>query len=208
MSNVVDAGNNRYGIIYRATSKTTKKSYIGQTLNAFSIRKRQHRRDALEEMIDYKFYRAIRKYGWEDFEWAIIYERVPINFLNHMEVLCIELYNTFMGGYNSDSGGSKDKIVSDETKEKIRKANIGKHCSDETKEKLSIYNKGKHLSIETRMKMCQNRQGSGHPRFGKHHSDEAKQKISNANKGSKSGRFGAHLSTEDKEHLAKFHTPF
>lgn len=47
----------------------------------------------------------------------------------------------------------KGKIISEATKEKLRKANLGKRHSEETKRKMSLAQKGKVVSLETRKKI-------------------------------------------------------
>jgi hypothetical protein len=80
---------------------------------------------------------------------------------------------------------TKSRIVSDETKNKIRLANTGKHPSEETRKKLIESHKGKHPSEETRKKMSEAQMGEKHHRFGKHLSEEHKRKIGEKNKGHK-----------------------
>ena len=60
------------------------------------------------------------------------------------------------------------KPRSEETKEKLRKANLGKKASGETRRKISEANKGEKNWL-----------------FGKHQSEETKEKLSKANKGKK-----------------------
>lgn len=56
-------------------------------------------------------------------------------------------------------GFSNGHSHSDETKQKISKAHVGKKLSNETKQKLRDINKGKTLSAETRNKMSKARRG-------------------------------------------------
>lgn len=61
------------GIIYKYTSPSGK-CYIGQTINE-DRRKLQHKRAALNENhkeYDKPFYRALRKYGWDSFEYEVL----------------------------------------------------------------------------------------------------------------------------------------
>lgn len=46
---------------------------------------------------------------------------------------------------------------SDDSKEKIRKARLGKHLSNESKEKISVANRGRNLSSDTKKKMSEAR---------------------------------------------------
>ena len=69
----------------------------------------------------------------------------------------------------------KGKHLTDETKEKLRIANVGKHHTDETIEKIKLNHSrnrlGKHLTDETKEKLRI-------ANVGKHHTDESKSKIS------------------------------
>ena len=59
-----------YGLIYEAINKVNNKKYIGQTKSRLCSRKGSHKTQSKNG--DTIFYRAIRKYGWENFEWKII----------------------------------------------------------------------------------------------------------------------------------------
>ena len=70
----------------------------------------------------------------------------------------IKSYDTMINGYNMDSGGTDGRIISDETREKIRKKMrdvsgennpmYGRKHSQSTKDKISKAHKGKKLSEE------------------------------------------------------------
>ena len=68
-------------------------------------------------------------------------------------------------GYNIEKGGSLNKEVSQETREKLRKNMLGKKHSKETKQKMSEVRKGKNCYW-----------------YGKHLSNETKQKLSDKKK--------------------------
>ena len=68
------------------------------------------------------------------------------------------------------------RIITDETREKLRQVNLGKHHSAESKLKMSASAKGKVISEETRKKI-------GEAGKGRRLSDEARKKISEAQKG-------------------------
>jgi len=95
------------GTIYKATSQTSGKSYIGQTQRpAFDLHKRikEHFNTARNIKKKAHFQNAILKYGYEDFEWSVLEEPLLEN-LNKQEVLWISTFDTYKNGYNSFPGG-------------------------------------------------------------------------------------------------------
>jgi len=90
--------------IYKATNSITGKSYIGFD-SAWPKRKNRHLENANYNR-EGKFYDAIRKYGWDKFQWEILYQsKDKEHTLNVMETQFIREYNTFNQGYNMTEGG-------------------------------------------------------------------------------------------------------
>lgn len=96
--------------IYKATNKISGKSYIGFTVNLAS-RKRAHFYFAFHKKQNSAFYNALRKHGWDTFEWEILYQSEDrANCISVMELFYIEKYRTYIGfsdcnGYNMTLGG-------------------------------------------------------------------------------------------------------
>ena len=67
--------------------------------------------------------------------------------------------------------------LSEDHKNKISLAKIGKHHSDETRKKISITKTGKPLSDECKKKLSLMNTGNGNPMWGKRHSAETIEKI-------------------------------
>lgn len=107
------------GIIYCYKNKTNGKRYIGQTINP-QQRKSAHISDSTH--IDTKFYRAVRKYGWNNFEYEILAESEDRNELDKLEVDFIKSFNSIENGYNIRSGG-EHPTMGEETKKKLQQAN-------------------------------------------------------------------------------------
>jgi len=90
--------------IYKATNLINGKSYIGFD-SAWPKRMNRHLENANYNR-EGKFYDAIRKYGWENFQWEILYQSEDKErTLNVMEPQFIREYNTFNQGYNMTEGG-------------------------------------------------------------------------------------------------------
>ena len=98
-----------------------------------------------------RFYFAIKKYGWDNFEHIILEENLTYKQACKKEQYYIKEYNTLNRnyGYNCTSGGESGKHLSDETKQKLRLANLGK----------SPTNKGVPLTEEQKQKMIKARTG-------------------------------------------------
>lgn len=188
--------------IYKITNLINGKVYVGQSIN---IMKRWV--DHIRILNNNKskctlLQRAWNKYGQDNFSFEII-ELCSEDMLDEIETKYIEFYDSCNNGYNIESGGNKNKSLSEETKKKIRDAHRGKCMSEETRKKMSEAKKGEKNSMygknhteETKRKISENNKGkTGYPcteyhkqqrrlaNLGKVLSDETKKKISEANKG-------------------------
>lgn len=104
-------------IIYCAHCISTGKKYIGQTRKELKERIRQHKSSCYRNKNkNIKFYKAIKKYGWENFIWGII-EEGDINIWNDRETYWIEIYDTYKNGYNLTEGGNNRIIYEPKCKE-------------------------------------------------------------------------------------------
>lgn len=93
-------------LIYKATSATTGKVYIGQTSQNLQERINQHNSHAYGCQYNYHFHNAIRKYGVNDFDYEIIEDNIASkDILNEREKYWISYYNSYYEGYNSTMGG-------------------------------------------------------------------------------------------------------
>lgn len=121
-------------------------------------------------------YRAIQKYGWENFEkdW---YE-CPDEDLDKHEELMIEVLGTLSpGGYNLTEGGANGKH-STETRQKMSESQSGRKHTEKTKQKISKSHIGLTHTPESRQKISE-------VQIGKTASNETKQKMSEAHQGEK-----------------------
>lgn len=104
--------------IYMHRNKINNKKYIGQTCD---IAKRWEYCGCHYENSS-KFYKALIKYGWDNFDHIILKDELSLEEANFWESYYINYYNTIENGYNIRSGGSNG-ILSKEQKEKIKKSN-------------------------------------------------------------------------------------
>ena len=117
------------GVIYCYHCIPTGKKYIGQTIHKEN-RKRQHANDC-ERGVNNKFYRAVRKYGWEFFIYGII-EEYDVDVLNEQELFYIDYYDSYNNGYNSTIGGEgvRGFNPSKETRKKQSVAAKNRGCTN------------------------------------------------------------------------------
>lgn len=120
--------------IYKITNIQNNKVYIGQTIRPVEKRFQRHINDAINNVLDTHFARAIRKYGAENFKIEIIDTADNQEDLNHREQYWIQYYSSTVHGYNETDAISKcggntyQSKTKEETKvigEKIRKSKIG-----------------------------------------------------------------------------------
>lgn len=101
------------GYIYIHTNKINGKKYVGQTI--------QRPNDRWHGGSNYsgspKFYNAIKKYGWDNFDHEVI--PAYVEELDFLECEFIKKFNTINNGYNLNSGGNKNKTVSKETRKRL-----------------------------------------------------------------------------------------
>lgn len=94
--------------IYKATCIVNNKSYIGID-SYWPHRKSDHKRNALVYNQKFIFYNAIRKYGWDNFQWEVLFQCSDEQYehaLSIMEPQYISEHKTLTPcGYNMTAGG-------------------------------------------------------------------------------------------------------
>lgn len=184
--------------IYCIINKVNKKFYIGSAKN---IKQRwyTHKRDLRNNKHKNKYLQdAWSQYKEESFEFIILEYAEPSSLIE-CEQKWIDKFDTSKNGYNicPIAGNTTGKLLSDETKDKIRQKAIGRKASDKTREKMSESKSGelnpmygRNHTAESKKLIAGNRdrsyKGELNPFFGKQHSDEIKKKISEKNKGKRS----------------------
>lgn len=120
--------------IYKITNKINGKVYIGQTIRPVEYRFNRHINDAMHNILNTHFARAIRKYGPDQWQFEVIDNAETQEELNQKEQYWIRYYNSVEEGYNETDaitkcGGntyqSKTKQEMEEIKEKIRQTKLG-----------------------------------------------------------------------------------
>lgn len=228
--------NDRKYVVYKHTSPNGK-CYIGITRQKPETR---WRKDGSGYIGNTYIYNAIKKYGFENFQHEILYTGLTKEEAEQKEIELIAYYKSDNRdfGYNIEHGGNSVGKLSEETKrkiayanqnrsletrEKLRKAMLGKKLPIETRKKISESNMGREVSEDTRNKIGnairgikrseETKQKIKNAKSGKSLSEETKRKISEGNKGrimseetkqkiSKS-HIGKHLSDETKRKLSE-----
>lgn len=103
------------GCVYRAKCRSTGKAYIGMTKHTLKDRMKSHYKHAYGKgkHLGY-FQRAIRKYGFDDFEWEELVISADKNVLYAMERYFIKEYHSLApNGYNTKEGGEGGRPTPD-----------------------------------------------------------------------------------------------
>lgn len=180
--------------IYCIENLVNNKKYIGQSVN---IKRRFSQHKSLLNSGKHEneyLQRSWNKYGANSFNFYILQECEEYN-LDELERYYINLFNSTNDnyGFNNESGGCSNKRASEKTKEKVSKANTGRHHTEETKKKMSESRKGHFISEENIKKLVEGRRKArfsedGLRRLsefntGKVLSEDTKRKISDGLKG-------------------------
>ena len=161
-------------------NKTNGKLYIGQTKK--NINQRWLKGEGYKPCTH--FYRAIQKYGWDNFEHIVLFENLEKEIANIVEEELIKKYHTTDKnfGYNLRSGG-ENYLHSEESKKRMSEVKIGMYIGEKNP------NFGNKVSEKTRRIMSEHRKGkctgNKNPMYGKPRTEEVKKKLRDANLGKK-----------------------
>jgi group I intron endonuclease len=151
--------------VYIATNKFNSKVYIGYTNN---LKKRitQHFVDSKTKKT--KFYTAIRKYGFENFTFNILYQsKDGEHCLTVMEPYFIKEYNSYEKGYNGDLGGrgvpvKKQSSKSNLARSKALKGKKHRHRTPEMNAANSARQRGRKQTMQHRINSSKAKKGKKH----------------------------------------------
>lgn len=196
------------GVLYKLAFPNGKE-YIGITRQGLQVRIKEHVK-ASRSGGGHLLHRAWREHGYPAVQVLAIVENAS---LAETEIRAIRAFNTkHPGGYNLTDGG--EGVVglpcSDEKKQKLRAANLGKRHSEEAKLRMSLALKGHLCSDGTRAKISAANKGRG---VGRPVSEETRQKLQQASKGKthlvsngarqvmREAKIGRKLSDEHKKNI-------
>jgi group I intron endonuclease len=156
-----------------------------------------------------RFYRAIKKYGWDSFTHEILFSGLSFEEAEQKERDLIQNYrsNDKNFGYNIESGGNCSKEMSETTREKLRVI----HQTESYREKIREVNARRWADPAAHEAMSKRFSGEGNPMYGTKLSDEHKEKLLAASRavphrvlrGEDNPMFGKHLSDEMKAKISE-----
>ena len=129
--------------IYKCVNLKNGKVYIGIDSN-WPTRRYAHKSYAKLNK-GFSLHTAIRKYGWENFQWEVIYNTLEFSHVQKMECYFISEFNSYNCGYNETLGGEgtlgKKQTPKNKIDQSIRRSNLnGQSC---------WYNNGKENTFST-----------------------------------------------------------
>ncbi len=136
--------------IYCATNKINGKRYIGFD-SSWPQRQLDHHKNSRYAYRTEALYHAIRKHGWDAFDWNVIYQSPDKSHTkNEMESYFIVEYNTHVDdgcGYNMTSGGDGGNRMSAAARAKMGWSRGLKldPCSQERRDAISAAKKAQRL---------------------------------------------------------------
>lgn len=181
-----------YYCVYIHTNKTNGKVYIGQTCQDINQRWRNGKGYVNNKL----FYKAIQKYGWDNFEHKVIFTGLTKDEADKTEIELISFYasNNPDKGYNLTIGGDGTNGYrhTDEARNKISELQTGRILTETWKTHIGESLKGenapwynKSFSKEHRKHLSDAHIGQTPSMgfLGKKHSEETKKRMSNIKMG-------------------------
>lgn len=132
--------------IYVIKNLKTGHRYIGQSIDLKRRMRRQHQRLRDNKHENDYIQKHYNKYGDENFLFSII-ETCPLEMLDEKEIYWINYYDTMnrAKGYNLESGGNAQKIISEEARRKKQGCNnpmYGRKWNNTQRVRITLANRG------------------------------------------------------------------
>ena len=156
--------------IYKITNLVNGKVYIGQSQD-IEHRWQEHRRNMyLEKYQNIVLYKALKKYGIDNFSFTIL-EECALEELDDKEIQYIESFRSYVGfddcnGYNMTLGGDGNRGVERTSEWNLR-------ISEGNKWQIP-WNKGKNYTLSH---IQGKYSGEKNPFYGRHHTEETKELL-------------------------------
>ena len=143
------------GKIYLITCIINNKNYVGQTIQKLKTRWNRHINCNWNKKNLYlPLQRAFKKYGIENFTLELLIENIDNqDKLNELEIYYSKIYNSLVPYGYGLRVGERNGFVSEETRKKLKKINLGRKASPETVKRLSDSHIGQKKSKETLKKL-------------------------------------------------------
>lgn len=186
--------NSQKWIVYIHTNKINNKKYIGQTGRSLEDRSGANGNGYKHNP---RFWRAIQKYGWDNFKHEVIADKLTKEEADKIEKELIKKFKTQdrQYGYNITDGGEgvSGWVPSDEWLQKNKERNQGENNpmygrthTEQARQRQSLAKQGRFEGNKNPMYGI-HRYGQDSPNYGKKMSEESKRKISKARIGKYNG---------------------
>ena len=170
-----DELNDKKWCVYMHTNKINSKRYIGITsqnpIKRWGTKGSKYKKNK-------HFWAAIQKYGWDNFKHEILLTNEDYDYACAAEKCLIRHYksNSPQYGYNQSIGGELSSLGakrSEETRQKLREANLGRVVPQEIRDRISQTEKGRVFPDDVKKKISEGL-------MGRKLSDESRKKMSDA----------------------------
>lgn len=161
--------------VYCFTNKINNKKYVGITCDV-KRRYNQHKKTTSRAVV---FCLAIKKYGFENFEFLVLEENLSLKNAKLLERKFIKELNCMVpNGYNRTEGGDSSVKHTKETIKKIVEKNkIWRLNNDHPMKGKKHSEKSKKLMKESALKRTNIHFGESHWNFGMKHKESTKEKM-------------------------------
>lgn len=148
--------------VYIHINKINGKMYIGVTQQ--DPPEKRYGSNGIDYKGCLKFYSAIKKYGWINFDHEIFARNLTKEEACNMEKFLITKFDTINHGYNIEPGGVNQGPRSPEARQKLREARLRQVITPEQYEKGAIKRRGKkHPEWRLKRKRAAQRKSMGRP---------------------------------------------